>query len=479
MKKFVFCFIFILGFSYFSFSQELNAFFYYSRYNTPEHEPFIETYISVPGNSANFVLNNQNKKQATIEVTMLFKQDTVIKEFRKYNLKSPQFADSIEVFPAFIDLQRIPLDNGTYNFELYLKDLNVENAQTFKYFEEISINFEKDSLAFSDIELVEQVEKAEFNTKFTKSGYHLVPYVSNFFPETVEEIGIYLEAYNLDKKIGLDEGFLVRYYVEVFHSEKPLDEFSFFQKKISGAVNSVLLKMPIENLPSGNYNLVVDFRDKQNESLEKKKFFIQRSNPSIEISFDNIAAIDVRGTFTEQITSTDSLAEYIKYLRPISDNTELTYADNQLENAEQELMQQFLYNFWQRRNQLYPEQEWKAYLEQVNYVNRFYSNQISKGYETDRGRVYLQYGTPNSIIDRKFESEYFPYEIWHYYEAEKQRNIKFVFYKPNLAVNDYLLIHSTAQGEIYNSNWETVLQVNPSPSGTTEGERRAIQDFNK
>jgi len=477
MRKIIFItsFLIITGFSFQLIAQDLNAFFYYSRYNTPTNEPYIETYISVAGNSANFVLNSNNKKQATVEVTMLFKKDTIIKEFRKYNLKSPQFADSIDVFPAFIDLQRIPLPNGEYNFELYLKDLNAENPNTFKYFEKISIDFVADSIAFSDIELVEPVLKAEFNTKFTKSGYHLVPYVSNFFPETVEEMGIYMEAYNLDKKLGLDEGFLIRYSVEVLHSSKQLDEFSFFQKQLTGPVNIVLLKMPIKNLPSGNYNLVIEFRDKQNNLLERKTLFFQRSNPNIEVSFDNIVAIDLSGTFAEKITSVDSLHEYIRILRPISDNTEMTYADNQLKSADLKLMQQFFYNFWYRRNQIHPDQEWKNYLTQVNYVNRFYSSQIKKGYETDRGRIYLQYGTPNSIADKKFESQYYPYEIWHYYEAENQRNIKFVFYKPNLAVNEYMLIHSTAKGEIFNSNWENMLRV--SKTGISEEEQKANDDF--
>jgi GWxTD domain-containing protein len=209
--------------------------------------------------------------------------------------------------------------------------------------------------------------------------------------------------------------------------------------------------------------------------LEEKEFFFQRSNPNIEISFDNIVALDVSGTFASKINSIDSLAEYIKCLRPISNNVEMTYADNQLKNADLKLMQQFFYNFWLGRNKLYPEQDWKQYLAQVNYVNRFYGSQINKGYETDKGRVYLQYGTPNSITDKKFESQYLPYEIWHYYEALDQRDIKFVFYQPNLAVNEYLILHSTAKGEIYNPNWE--YQIRVSPTGVEEGEKRANDDF--
>ncbi len=154
----------------------------------------------------------------------------------------------------------------------------------------------------------------------------------------------------------------------------------------------------------------------------------------------------------------DTLSDYINCLRPISDELERTFADNQLKKGEIKLMQQFFLSFWEKRNTANPEAEWKNYQKHVDYVNRSYSSQIMRGYETDRGRIYLQYGTPNTITDKKYEPEYYPYQIWHYYHTQGQSNRKFVFYLPGLAVNDYQLIHSNANGEVSNEQWARLLR---------------------
>ena len=84
-----------------------------------------------------------------------------------------------------------------------------------------------------------------------------------------------------------------------------------------------------------------------------------------------------------------------------------------------------------------------------------YSTPIDHGFETDRGRVFLQYGPPNNIEGNTREPGAYPYEIWHYYKlTNNQSNVKFVFYNPDLITNDYQLIHSDARGEIYDARWK-------------------------
>ncbi|GAB1402954.1 hypothetical protein MASR1M74_01320 [Lentimicrobium sp.] len=82
------------------------------------------------------------------------------------------------------------------------------------------------------------------------------------------------------------------------------------------------------------------------------------------------------------------------------------------------------------------------------------------------GRVYLKYGSPNSITDMPFETGgmlgegSIPYQIWHYYELDngRQRNKKFVFASSELLSKDYTLIHSDALGEIQNWGWQEQLK---------------------
>ena len=55
-----------------------------------------------------------------------------------------------------------------------------------------------------------------------------------------------------------------------------------------------------------------------------------------------------------------------------------------------------------------------------------------------------------------------PYEIWSYNEFPQtlQNNVKFIFYNPSLAPGDFVLLHSTARGELNNPNWERDLYKN-------------------
>ena len=96
-------------------------------------------------------------------------------------------------------------------------------------------------------------------------------------------------------------------------------------------------------------------------------------------------------------------------------------------------------------------------------VNKNYNTSIKKGYETDQGRVYLQYGAPNSIITEKHDPSAYPYEIWSYYKVNNQTNRKFVFYCTEISGSDYVLLHSDVTGEIATNNWEMVLHKRDTP----------------
>jgi hypothetical protein len=86
-----------------------------------------------------------------------------------------------------------------------------------------------------------------------------------------------------------------------------------------------------------------------------------------------------------------------------------------------------------------------------------FSTKIMKGFETERGRVFLQYGKPDSRTQVPNEPSAYPYEIWWYYHYKGQRNIRFVFYNPDMITNDYELLHSEALGEPNNPQWRLML----------------------
>lgn len=452
MKNITFCAFLLLFFTTISVAQNFKAFFTHCSFYSPANGPYIETYLSVIGNSIVYVKNKNNKFQGSIEITLLFKQNNEIKQFKKYNLLSPELDDTLSEKANFIDQQRISLPSGNYEFEISMQDLN-SNHSPFKSNQLITIDFNATKMAISDIELIESLSKTTTKSIISKNGYDIIPYTSDFFPDNYEKIAFYAEIYNSDKVLGENENFLITYAIESYENKEVIGNFKGFSREIAKSVNIVLKSFNIGELQSGNYNIAIEVRNKNNELLSQKKMFFQRSNPK---AVPNIVPADITMSFVAGMTNSQ-LTDYIKSIEPISTAIELNYARNQLKGNNTDLMQKYFYNFWASRNAENPQEAWEKYKEDVESVNKQFGTAIKRGYETDRGRVYLKHGKPNTIVDRKSEPSAYPYEIWHYYQVEKFSNIRFVFYNPDLVSNDYPILHSNLPGEINNPQWKVLL----------------------
>jgi len=439
-------------------SQGLQAVFDYTTFYLPSEGPFIETYLKVYGNSVSFQPVEDGKMQAKIDITILFKKNGEISDWRKYTLLSPAVDDTLNNKPDFLDQQRISIPNGIYNLELIVADSYNENTPD-TYTDVIKVDYDDRKTEFSSIQLVEKYQKASQNSILTKSGFDLIPKVPHtFYPNTVNEIFFYTELYNIDKKIQPNSDFLITYFIEADETEMKLADYARNQRQKAYIVNVVLGEFDISGLASGNYNLVVEARDRENNLLKSQKAYFQRSNPGVEMNLADIPTVDVSESFASAVTNLDTLSFYLASLRPISDNREKRFIDNQLKLKDVNIMQQFFLSFWKQKNEKYPEAEWKAYFQQVKYVESAFGTKIKNGFETDRGRIYLQYGTPNTIEGIKHEPQAYPYEIWHYYTlGENQNNRRFLFYNPNLIGTEYVLLHSDARGELNNPNWQGIL----------------------
>ena len=434
-------------------AKDLQALFYHASFFSPVEGAYVETYLKVFGPSAEYVKTPRGTYQASLEITLLFKVDDKITDFRKYNLLSGEISDTTKGMPNFIDQQRIPLPHGIYQLELLVKDNN-SKSEPMEHAEMLAMEFNDKDLKFSDFQFIESYKATQSENILSKSGFDLVPYVGDFFAAGTNNLTFYIELYNLDKKLGNQEDFLYRYYLESFETNLSLSEYSKFQRQKAAPVNPVLATLPIADLPSGNYNLVVEARDRNNTLIELNKIFFQRSNPGIQINLTDIESLDITSTFAEKITSVDSLHFYIQSLVPVGNMVEIQFARNITGVKDLSQMQKFLYNFWKVRNETNPEAEWNRYKSMVLQVEDAYKTKIRHGFETDMGRVMLKYGVPDDVVDSKHEPNSYPYIMWHYFHLEDQNNKRFIFYNPHLAGAEYFLLHSDAKGEIYNPNWQ-------------------------
>ena len=438
-------------------NKAVQSFLSSTTYNVPDGTPFIENAIAFDCSSVVYNQFEPGKYKATVEIQTIFKQDDKVCNFSKVALDSPVTADTASIIGAFVDQQRFSLPNGEYAMEITVKDLNNPKQIPYTSTQTVVIDYPADAPAVSDILLVESYSKAVKNTEFTKSGYDLIPRIYSFYLANAKSLTFYAELYNSDKYYPEGGQYLVNYFIQSYESSIKMKDYNYVKRMDVGNANILLNTVNIEGLPTGNYYLVVEMRDRNNELLANNSVFFQRYNLGCETNLEDLAATSIYNTFASEITNLDTLREYLRCLNPRCSESERDYVNNLVLTDDKKTMQQFLYNFWNTRAPLNPKEAWEEYLVQVNRVNASYSTRTKKGYMTDRGYVYLRYGTPDRICEEPFEPGAYPYEIWHYYAVAGQRNKHCVFMSQDMVTNDYTLIHSDIVGEVNNPRWQIMI----------------------
>lgn len=441
----------------FTFGQrKLEAFFTHSTFYSPESGPYVEAYLSINSSTLKYIQLDSNHYQGKIEVTYIFNKEGKIASFKKYEILSPIIADTVKGLIDFVDMQRLPIPNGNYEFEIIMKDLNRDMAP-FSGKQDILVDIEQDSISLSDITFLKNYRKAKPG-EFSKSGINITPYMTDFYPEVQKKLTFYTEINNSNKTLGDKTPYLVKYYLKDYHADNILNNWSKYRKLDAQNVNILLDEFNIEKLPSGNYHLVVELVNRENKLLDKKLVFFQRSNPSMESSISQISLTSNFEDEIKRISNRDTMIEYVKCLEPIASRDEKNFINENYKTNDLANLHGFFIRFWTNRYPESPGKEWLIYKKKINYVNKHYSTLVVKGYQTDRGRVYLNFGAPNHIVDRQNEPSSYPYIIWHYYKHPKRSDAKYVFYNPDLVTNDYELLHSNVYGERNNYRWKFMLQ---------------------
>lgn len=455
MKKKVFATLTIMFFSLVAMAQVkvLKPYLSTTVYDAPGMTPFVENAIAIECQSAVYKEFEPGKFKATVEITTIFTKDGNVVDFSKIALDSPVVTDTTALDGAFIDQQRFSLPNGEYQMDVTVTDLNsVRKLPTST--NTVVVSFDEGMPAISDILLFDSYTKADQPSACTKSGLDFLPRVYPFYGVSDDKLKFYTELYNSDK-LYAEGKFLVNYYIETLESSSQMKDFSFTKRMDVAKANILLNTIDINELPSGNYYLVVEIRDRSNALVCSNSCFFQRSNPGVGYDMGDLSGVSIANTFVNNPDWTiDSLRRFISYLDPLGTETERNYAYGLVRSDDEQTMRQFLFNFWSSRAPMNPQEAFKDYLAAVKRVNMSFKTTAFPGYRSDRGYVFLKYGQPDKIVESPNEPSAYPYEIWHYYEIANQRNKRFVFMSKDRSSNDYQLIHSDVVGEVNNPRWQ-------------------------
>lgn len=445
----------------------LEAFVRNSVFHTNDAGAYVETDIFISGTGIQFKKQPGGKYKGATEVTLVYRQGEQTAAFDKYILHSIETADSASFAASLIDKKRFPLASGSYTLTASFRDMNdSQNVQTLT--EPFSVSFDTGKVELSDIMLIDTFYQTAEPSIYARNDYYMVPQVLNYFPDGINKISFYAEIYNTDK---LHDQALVSSYIRKFKENGVVGNLSAYKKISANPVNVLLSEFDISALYTGNYYLVVEVRDRNNNLLAMKQLFFQRSK-TLEATAENLSKLFIENTFAESLTN-ETADYHLKSILPIAALNEGKKIRELLKGAPLLDKQRYFLLFWMTRNETNPTAEWQKYAQTIKMVNDNYGTTIEYGFETDRGRVRLTYGAPTDILESEREPGALPYEIWQYNRLDDgQMNVKFVFYNPDLVTNNYVLIHSTANGEIKNEYWQRLVYEpfvggnSPTESGT-------------
>ncbi len=419
--------------------------------NEGKDQPYIEFYFDFDGASLKSFSENQSQFIGAEILITLFKNNQIIgykkvKALFPWNTKEDQRQNCSA-------LERIPSENGNIQIEIEMTDLGLADQKKSILKDEIQvINLNKGAF-ISDVVWVKASIPTKEPNAFTKGAVDILPLISDTRFSEENEMEFYAELYNTDLYF-LQDPFVVQY--SIFDLKNNIiPGLSRIKRESAKSVIPVLGKLDIAQLAAGEYIFKIEIKDKSNQVVAtKERRFFRKTELSDETSASPL--IDL--TFVQQFQDSLQLMEHIRSLTPIAQGNEKNIIIDVLPAYNLKQLQGYMYQFWYKRNPISPELAWADYKKEVAACDKEFGTAIKKGWETDRGRVYLQYGKPSTRVVRNNDPDYWPFEIWHFYQTNNNlHNKRLLFYNTSLN-GDFELLHSDIPNEISNFDWKNMVR---------------------
>ncbi len=414
---------------------------------------YLEAYVRVFGRSVEFkeMTTREGYVQASVNFTIIISKDGKIVSFEKFTLNSP----ALKTFQDFLDVKRFAVEPGNYILKIEAVDNhNPENKLDIE--RSVIVNNYSKAVELSDVQLFGKVEQSDESNPLAKNGIYMEPLNYGVVTEDIDVLNIYTEVYLntgskdlLFVKYGIYDGFSEAGGKEVMRKVKKLDNQSS---------QPLILQLPVDKIPTGNYRVELEVMDKTKAVLISKFANFTRSNAKFDLEYWKTYNDKEDYSFVNDMTA-DEVEYGLRATSPIVFEPKKSLLDYIIKDAPLRAQKKFLFSIWKEKEPRNTEQHYFQYLTIAKAVDLEYNSNVGYGFETDRGYIFLRYGKPNSVLTIDQEPESYPYEIWYFNQVEEttQTNVRFLFYNKSLVAKDYKLLHSTCRGEAQNPAWEVEL----------------------
>ncbi len=412
--------------------------------------PYLEVSLHIVGSTLEEKIVTNAGVETRVNVLVTVKADEQIVDFEKYALRSPLAKNPSD----FIDLRRFVLPPGNYTVEIKIVD-QLKKSNQFNLQQEITIAEWKQEMFVSPISLLSNVKPSrEQDNPFFKYGNLMEPAAFHFFHQQMNKLYVFSEIYNADQ--SGQENLAVKLSIE--NLDNDIDPIVKYKRFKSSSKEVFIDMIPIVELSSGNYKLIFQVVNSAQEVMLEEERYFQRSNPQKDRDLLINSEYDLEGNFINSLTPEEleyNLIALSPRLPPSDQVTvNLLLSENNIKGQKF-----FLYNYWVTVDPVTTEETFRHYEKIAQAVDNKFYNAVGRGFQTDRGYIFLKYGRPDNMIAVENEPSAPPYEIWFYDKLDLtgEVNVRFLFYNPSLAGYDFQLLHSTSRNEKQNRQWELEL----------------------
>ncbi|RPI66518.1 MAG: GWxTD domain-containing protein, partial [Ignavibacteriales bacterium] len=373
----------------------------------------LDFFIHVPYNAVQFIKTGQGFEAAyTVTVSVFDEEKKNLITEKIWNEKIVAISFELTTSPENFNLghRSFELTPGVYSIKTSLLDKDSKNEYSSE--NKVIIKQFTPVPAVSDIMLIAKRTMVEGNSK-------IIPNVSRSIVTDRDPLSTFFEIYSDTVS-------------------KFLAEYEIFDEK----ENSVYKSTKEVEVKDGNNQLFNDI-DSLNLDLGKNLLKITLKDSTGKVYDTSVKSFNSRWVGVPiTVTDLDKAIEQMVYLAAPEDLTFIKDTDSRMEKAKRFVA------FW-RKQDPNPADEYNPvfneYYNRVAYANENFTSYSLEGWRSDRGMVMIILGAPDNIDRHPFEYYAKPYEVWQFYNLNKQ----FIFVDYT-GFGDYRLDPSTPlYGDLY------------------------------
>ena len=343
------------------------------------------------------------------------------------------------------------LPAGVYSGRLKVID-GVSKAEGEIFFDRISVEVPyKERLSIGGECLayrIAYVGGTENTSTELRNGYEVYCNPTGVFSTDDSVAFVYAEIYNLTYEEGKSTKFKTTWSVQAGGLQwRSLGQET---KPTPGRSAVVTHRFDISDWIAGSYLLRLKIEDDANGTIIAREWPLRIVKPQSALAYDNVDLLDDPG----DTLSMEVQGRLIYYL--LNPEEKLTW-----DRLNEEGRKSFMRQFWADRDSdpTTRVNEFRLQiLDRYLFANLYFSTEVGAddGWFSDRGRILMKYGTWDRRLDRFSNMGYYPYELWYYDRLANEGGV-FVFVDED-NINDFRLVHSNVDGEIWSSDWEEILR---------------------